>query len=74
MRTLTSSVRFTLATAMLVPCLALAWATGVPDALIPLGYALFAGLLTALLVDALTPLKIARSTVNPAPAGSGERT
>lgn len=64
MRTFTNSVRFTVATALLVPCLAWAWASTVPDTLTPLSYAIFAGLLTALAGVALITYKNAQATVS----------
>lgn len=55
MRPLTSSSRFTLILAMLVPCLALLWLTAVPNTLAPLSYVIVAGLSTALaIVGAIT--------------------
>jgi fructose-specific phosphotransferase system IIC component len=64
MRTLTSSFRFTVATAVLVPCLALAWTLGVPDAFTPLSYALFAGLLSALTAIALMTYRNGQTTAS----------
>lgn len=64
MQTFTNTVRFTVATALLVPGLAWMWASTVPDTLTPLSYAIFAGLLTALAAVALITYKNAQATVS----------
>ena len=64
MHTFTNTVRFTVATALLVPGLAWMWASTVPDTLTPLSYAIFAGLLTALAAVALNTYKNAQATVS----------
>ena len=62
MRTRISSIRFTFALATLVPILALTWVFAVPDALTPLSYMYFAGLLSALAAVALITFKNAQAT------------
>jgi hypothetical protein len=62
MHTLTRSVRFTLAAALLVPCLALGWFMAVPDTLTPFNYLLLAGLLTALAAVAVTTYRNTQET------------
>ena len=62
MRTLTSSVRLTLALTLLVPFLALGWFMAVPDTLTPFNYLLLAGLLTALAAVAVTTYRHTQET------------
>ena len=64
MHTFTNTVRFTVATALLVPGLAWMWASTVPDTLTPLSYAIFAGLLTALAAVALNTYNNAQATMS----------